>query len=191
MAVIALLALASPASATVLLDESGLFSDQVEFFLPWAVGNPARRYRLTVTADPAVSAAAYIVDGFAEQAYTPEGDLADEIYDEVEQVIGLADGTDFQKRFNTLGFRDQGPYDCYEEWVCYSQSWEQLQGLVLYNEAGGEVRYRLKLVEGGIPEPGQWALMLAGFGLVGTALRKRAQPTGGNAFTRRLGATAR
>ena len=38
---------------------------------------------------------------------------------------------------------------------------------------GGPVPYSFDFVVGSVPEPGTWAMMLAGFGLLGLALRKR------------------
>lgn len=35
------------------------------------------------------------------------------------------------------------------------------------------LNYAFRIVKGGVPEPAAWALMLAGFGLVGSAMRRR------------------
>lgn len=56
----------------------------------------------------------------------------------------------------------------------------QLYGLM--NAAGSALKFKdvkqisFDAVQGGVPEPASWAMMLAGFGLVGAAARRRAAP---------------
>lgn len=50
-----------------------------------------------------------------------------------------------------------------------------LQNIVINGSAGANGVYNGVLALGGVPEPGTWALMIAGFGLVGGAMRRRKQ----------------
>ncbi len=56
----------------------------------------------------------------------------------------------------------------------------ELYGLV--NAAGAALKFKdvkqisFNAVQGGVPEPASWAMMLAGFGLVGAAARRRSAP---------------
>ncbi len=70
---------------------------------------------------------------------------------------------DFQLRFNV-----------YEEGV-NTLFWNGGQGPVLYGvgNQGGFSGVTYSLISGPVPEPGTWLLLIAGFGLVGTAVRRR------------------
>ncbi|MDP3747181.1 MAG: PEPxxWA-CTERM sorting domain-containing protein [Phenylobacterium sp.] len=86
--------------------------------------------------------------------------------------VGLSTGlnnvylTNGQPAVFVAAFDDSGSFNTVE-------FWGDGFGEVLY--AGGTVRYAL-LDQGslpGIPEPSTWAMMIAGFGLAGSALRRR------------------
>lgn len=83
---------------------------------------------------------------------------------------------------NALLFQNPGigssiNFFCLQSSGCYSPnvgSGEglRLQGAVLSNSRQGNVQFA-QVVGGGVPEPATWAMLLAGFGAVGFALRRK------------------
>lgn len=65
------LAFATPAAATVVLDESGVFDSYTHFPIGWSYVDPAKRYRLSLAASAPVFASAVLEGGFCYEEMAP------------------------------------------------------------------------------------------------------------------------
>lgn len=162
---------ASPISAAVLFEDAGVGGnnpDQEVFFVrfPEQTISGPQTFRLQLQAAHLVEIYATIEYRFCIEdleigEYFCDGGFNDRLIGRGSQL-----DTDFSISYT--------PYSC-DDVECFEE-WEYLTALTAFTPVRRSVGYSVKLssLGGGIPEPATWAMMIAGFGLVGATARRRA-----------------
>jgi PEP-CTERM motif len=105
------------------------------------------------------------------------GDTVDFSY-QATQGWRLATAADLATGPTVADFGTAGNFACAAAWFTRSYDYcdygDAAAGAV-HNSPGGNVWYAETWVirDGGVPEPASWAMMIAGFGLVGATMRRR------------------
>ncbi|MEI6417694.1 MAG: PEPxxWA-CTERM sorting domain-containing protein [Sphingomonadales bacterium] len=89
----------------------------------------------------------------------------------IDQRFDFASGTMTDTDINLVGF--QSPYDFWPAYLS-NTAYDMNRDVVYFHNTMDNSLYRLGAAPGGVPEPASWALLIAGFGLAGMAMRRRA-----------------
>jgi hypothetical protein len=173
---------ATPAEAAVFLDVSGTLAsgDYVELAVPVSRTLPAGRYLVRLEADGPLELNVLNSIGYCAVLREVGGAVVDETCQSDNRSVLYASGVARLTRVLEFpGYRERvNPIDATLEQLL--SEWEQPGFVVLDNFGAGPVRWRVVVESAGeaalVPEPGSWALMIAGFGLVGMGLRRRGRP---------------
>ena len=194
----ALLAMAAPASASVLFNST---FDGLQAYGTWnvhatadgwtAVAGPGIELQNHVAGDPSTGAATDVfveLDSHANSAMsrtiTDEGNyVLDFLYSPRPGVGDLSNGISIFLNGNLLD--PPGNLSAVgggnTMWSAYSTSFHATAGSILTfaatgtNDSLGGYVDNIKLSTGAVPEPATWAMMIFGFGGVGAAIRRRRQ----------------
>jgi hypothetical protein len=167
-------ALAAPASAAVLIDDSGDSPDGKIYPVAWSYFAPHQTYRFELVAEKPLSALAFVRLGFCYDEFRLDGSLASSICDNYEDYRDLGVSTSIDTLFETRGYHIRRE-PCRPDRNCFFRDWEQLGGIVLLARDSGPIPFHVRLESVGVPEPASWALMIAGFGLLGATARRRSR----------------
>jgi hypothetical protein len=166
--------LAAPANSVVILETSGEVAAGgfAEFEVPVAITAPAGRYRFGFRASAPLDAAVLTRWGYCEELVERDSGLPlDQVCESGDEAALALQGVTSEGVELTIPGFERAVQQLDEMFDLVVTQWAQPGFVVLDNRGSLASTYRITVER--VPEATTWALMLAGFGMVGFAARWR------------------